>query len=109
MITQVTTIKLFYPMFFATIAIIAVCLIFTVKSILEKYKEIDSKNFLYKTHTNEHIDTTDKFSKAHTEIVTVKWDEAHEKEMHRMEIMIKEINNKVDMLVDRVIKLELNN
>lgn len=102
---DIITLKLFYPMLFTTIVIISVVLICAVKS-----------GFQFKTHVDEHIDTTDKFSKSHTEVVSG-LPIVYHKEIHNLEKEVKntnsriielakEINEKMDLLVERVTKLE---
>lgn len=103
---ETLTINLFYPLLFTVIVV----LIVTVGCVLVKCKDNNLfGNIFNKSSDNTKeitLNTTDKLSKAHTEIVEVKWDEAHEKEMHRLEVQIREIIEKLDMLIKRVSILE---
>lgn len=116
---ETLTINLFYPLLFTVIVV----LIITIGIVLVKYKDGSLfQNIFYKSSDNAKeitIDTTDKLSKAHTEIVEVKWDKAHEKEMHaiekdikdlnnKFETTLREINHKMDILLERVVALEQN-
>lgn len=94
-------IHLFYPLLFTVIIV----LIITIGIVLVKYKDGSLfQNIFYKSSDNAKeitIDATDKLSKAHTEIVEVKWDKAHEQEMHSLEMTVKEVLKKVNILMDR--------
>ena len=107
--TEITTINLFYPMLFIVIIILIVTI-----GIIIRGKNSDNKDTFIFAKSSDNakeitLDVNDKFSKAHTEVVKIKWDKVHEEEIHRMEEMIKEINDKVDMLIQRVIELEKAN
>lgn len=106
MIEQIATIRLFYPMLFLTIVIIAVVLIFAIKAILIKFKDDDSQNFRFKTHVDEHTDTTSKMKSMHDNVVKVDFTVSHEKELHLLEQNVKELNIKVDLLMEKVIAIE---
>ena len=105
---ETMTINLFYPMLFTTIVIILVVLICAVKS-----------GFQFKTHVDEHKDTTGKFSKAHTEVIDGLPIQYH-KELHSLEVSVEDnrnkmqeiiqivtdMNNKLDLAIERIIELE---
>lgn len=112
---DIVTIKFFYPMLFTTIGIIIVVLIFAVKNVLIKFKDNDSENFRFKTHIEEHTDTTTKLSKMHDNVIHIKFGEEHEleldvleKELKKLQENVKELNTKVDILFNKIIKLEQN-
>ena len=88
-------INLFYPCVFLTIIV----LIVTVGIVIVKCK--DSALF-----QNIFCKSSDKMEKMHEDIVKSTFTTEHEKELHRLEIGIREINQKIDILVERVIKLE---
>lgn len=112
---DILSFKGFYPMLFTTIGIISLALIFAVKAILIKFKDTDSKNFLFKTHVEEHTDTTSKMAQMHDNVIKVDFTEKHEKEFDSLERGLKDLDNKVkdlkiqvDKLIERVIELENN-
>ena len=116
MVEDITTLKLFYPILFFVIGVIITVLIFSCKTVLIKFKEKDSEDFRFKTHVDEHIDTTGKFSKAHTEIIAGLPIEYHQ-ELHCLEEKVKnvesqlilltvDINKKLDLMIERISKLE---
>ena len=105
------TLRWFYPMLFLTISIITIVLICTIKTVLVKFKDKDSQNFQFKAHIDEHINTTDKFSKAHTEVIEHTLPPVYEKELHSLEqnnklviTMLKEITIKLDFLIENTKK-----
>ena len=106
---EYVTLRLFYPMLFATIIVLGII----VGLVITKTKDNGLFNNIFNKHTDEHIDTTDKLSKAHTEVVEAKWDNAHEKELDYIEKKIDkiekdiiEINDKLDAFIQKVIELE---
>ena len=106
MTETILNIKLFYPMLFITISVISIALICTTKSILINFKDKDSQNFNFKTHIDEHKDTTSKMKDITDKVISVQYGIEHEKELHTLELMVKELNKKVDILVDKVANLE---
>ena len=52
------------------------------------------------------IDTTSKMKDMHNEVVKVEFTPAHEKEIHHLEVMVKEIRDDINKLFDRVAYLE---
>lgn len=113
MIETVAEYNTFWLIIFSAITIIAVGGILDIVIIKLKNKDTD---IFFKSSDNAKdvtIDTTDKLSKAHTEVVEAKWDNAHEKEMHDIEDKLRNIEKQMqeisDMLTDitnRVIALE---
>ena len=112
MIEDIVSIRFFYPMLFSTIIIIAII----IGLIIAKGKDNNLFGNNFNKHSDEHIDTTDKFSKAHTEVIT-RLPEEYEKELHSLEDNVKtvqdqliataeDINAKLDLLIERVAKLE---
>ena len=110
--TQVTAINLFYPLIFIVITI----LIITIGTVIVKIKDSSLFNNIFDRHVDEHIDTTGKFSLSHTEIVSG-LPTIYHKEFHNLEKEVKntnsriiqlatELNEKMDLLVERVTKLE---
>ena len=100
------TFKLFYPMLFITIGIVAIILICSAKSVLINFKDKDSQNFQFKTHVEEHQDTTTKMKDMHNEVVKVEFTPQHEKEIHHLEVMVKEIRDDVNLLFERIALIE---
>lgn len=107
--TTVWDLNLFYPFLFLTIIV----LIATIGLVITKTKDNGLFNNIFNKHTDEHIDTTDKLSKAHTEVVEAKFTPAHEKELDYIEKKIDkiekdiiEINDKLDAFIQKVIELE---
>ena len=97
------TINLFYPMLFVVIGL----LIIVSGVVLIKCKDSNLFNSIFNRHVDEHIDTTDKFSKAHTEVVERTLPPVYEKELHSLEKnnkrifdILESINNKLDMLIE---------
>lgn len=106
--TDIITIRLFYPMLFIMITIIATLIIFAIKAILIKFKDCDSENFRFKTHIDEHIDTTSKMTSLHDKVIKVDFTTSHEKELDAIEKLLQKLDDKVEMLSNKVIKLEDN-
>ena len=107
--TTVWDLNLFYPFLFLTIIV----LIATIGLVITKTKDNGLFNNIFNKHTDEHIDTTDKLSKAHTEVVEAKFTPAHEHELHSIEEKLRSIETQMQeisaMLTDitnRVIELE---
>ena len=123
MITQIANFHLFYPMLFTTIGVISLALIFAIKAILIKFKDTDSKNFLFKTHVEEHIDTTSKMKSMHDNVVKVDFTDKHEHELDEIEqtidthstqleqltLKVEQIDIKVDELLNQFIELRKQN
>lgn len=123
MITQIANFHLFYPMLFTTIGIVSLALIFAVKTILIKFKDTDSKNFLFKTHVEEHTDTTTKMANMHDNVAKVDFTSSHEHELDEIEqtidthttqleqltAKVEEINEKMDKLLNQFIELRKEN
>lgn len=119
----VLNLKLFYPMLFTTIGIVSLALIFAVKTILIKFKDTDSKNFLFKTHVDEHTDTTSKMKSMHDNVIKVDFTDSHEKELDEIEqtidthstqleqltLKVEQIDVKVDELLNQFIALRKEN
>ena len=101
-------IHLFYPLLFLTILVV-------LGSITFCFFKAKDTNIFFK-HTDEHIDTTDKFSKAHTEIIHT-LPTNYEQELHDIEKTLKltdekiiklteDINNKLNLIIERIQRLE---
>lgn len=103
--TTVWDINLFYPLLFLLMIITVV----TIGIVLIKNKDNNLFGNIFNRHVDEHIDTTEKFSQAHTEIVKAEFTVAHEKELHHIQEMVEEINDKLDDIIERVIELEKRN
>lgn len=101
MIENIGTIRLFYPMLFLTIGIILVVLICSAKSVMINFKGQDAESLRL-------TDTTTKMKDMHTDVIKTDFTVAHEKEIHHLEKMVQEINKNVDLLLERVTKLEQN-
>ena len=99
--TQVTTINLFYPLMFLAIIVIAVI----IGIVIIKTKDSSLFNNIFNRHVDEHIDTTNKFSLSHTEIVSGLPIIYHH-EIHSLERKIKDIDKKIDELAEKIIDLE---
>ena len=102
------SINIFYPILFITISVVTIVLICSVKTIMIKFKDNDSENYRFKAHIEEHIDTTDKFKNISDDIIKTQFTVAHEKELHNLEIMVEELNQKFDLLLERIIRIENN-
>ena len=89
--TTVWDLNLFYPFLFLTIIV----LIATIGLVITKTKDNGLFNNIFNKHTDEHIDTTDKLSKAHTEVVEAKFTPAHETQMQEISAMLTDITNRV--------------
>lgn len=120
---DILSFKGFYPMLFTTIGVISLALIFAIKAVLIKFKDTDSKNFLFKTHVEEHTDTTAKMKDMHDNVVKVDFTSSHELELDEIEqtvenhttqleqltAKVEEINDKVDELLNQFIELRKQN
>lgn len=104
--TQVATFHLFYPMLFLTIVILGII----IALVIAKCK--DGKlfqNIFYKSTDNAKeitLDTTSKMKSMHDNVVKVDFTASHEKELHLLEQNVKELNIKVDLLMEKVITIE---
>lgn len=103
--TTVWDINLFYPLLFFTIVIILGLITFCF------FKTKDTNIFF--RHSDEHEDTTTKMSKMHDNVVHVDFGKEHELELDVLERglkelqdNVKELNDKVDLLIRRVIEIE---
>ena len=120
MMEYVLNLKLFYPMLFTTIVILTIAVCSTIKymngntthkGIVENIKDI-----FFKSSDNAKevtIDTTSKMKSMHDNVIPLKYTSVQEKELHTIEVGLKnlkdnvdEINAKVDELIKRVIILE---
>ena len=106
-----STYNSFWLIIFSFLTIIAVI----IGLIITKSKDNNLFGNIFSKHTDEHIDTTDKFSKAHTEVIALP--KVYEDELHNLESDVKDIqerliettediNKKLDLLIERVAKLE---
>lgn len=111
MIEQTYQIHLFYPMLF----LLLLAIVITIGIVCVKNKDNNLFGNIFNKHTDEHIDTTGKLSKAHTEVLTLP--KEYEQEIHALESDVKEIkdnlldltkdiNDKLSLLLKRVTKLE---
>ena len=105
--------KLFYPMLFTTITIITIAIAIIIGLVKAKTKDNGLFNNIFNRHSDEHEDITDKMKSMHDNVIHVEFSEKHEKEFHSLECNIKELQKnlkelkqQVDLLVERVIKLE---
>lgn len=105
------TINLFYPLLFLTIIVAFVI----IGIVLIKAKDNSLFGNIFDKHADEHIDTTDKFAKAHTEVIALP--KQYEDELHSLEVSVRDtnqrildltndINKKIDVLIERIAKLE---
>ena len=101
--TQVTTINLFYPLMFLAIIVIAVI----IGIVIIKIKDSSLFNNIFNRHVDEHIDTTNKFSLSHTEIVSG-LPIVYHYEIHDLECKIKNIDKKIDELIKEINILKNN-
>lgn len=111
--TTIWDINLFYPLLFVVIGLF----IIMASIVIIKCKDSSLFNNIFNRHVDEHIDTTDKFSKSHTEIVSglpiIYHQELHQLETevknnnNRIIQLAKELNAKMDILVERVTQLEI--
>ena len=112
---DIINLRLFYPMLFSTIIIISII----VGLVIVKGKDNNLFGNIFSKHTDEHIDTTGKLSKAHTEVIAT-LPKVYEEELHDLETDVKDvkdvqtrliettedINHKLDLLIERVVALE---
>lgn len=96
------TINLFYPLLF----LFLLSIVITTGIVIIKSKNNGLFGNIFNKHTAEHIDTTDKFSKAHTEVIE-HLPPVYEKELHSLEKNNKKIidilegmNKKLDILLE---------
>lgn len=118
---DIVSMSFFYPMLFGTliILILAVCSVIKSRNGNMTFKDMFS---LSSNNAKEiTIDTTDKMKDMHTEVIKVLPD-AYEHELHklnsdvrtntdkitRVEALAQELNDKFDLLLQRVIELEKN-
>lgn len=112
MIEETYQIHLFYPLLFVVIGLF----IIMASIVIIKFKDSSLFNSIFNRHVDEHIDTTNKFSLSHTEVVSG-LPIIYHKEFHQLEEdvkdnkfriiqLAKELNEKMDILVERVTKLE---
>ena len=106
MTETVISLRLFYPMLFLTIGVVLVLLICSVKTILINFKDKDSQDFQFKTHCEEHTDTTGKMKGMHNEVVEHALPKEYESELHTLEVMVRELNDKVNYLYEEFLKLK---
>ena len=102
-------IHLFYPLLFIAIIV----LIVTIGIVVVKTKDNGLFNNIFNRHSEEHEDTTSKMAQMHDNVIPLKYTSVQEKELHTIEVGLKdlkdnvdEINAKVDELIKRVIILE---
>ena len=110
--------KLFYPMLFTSITIIGLTIIMSVGIVKVKGKDNNLFNNIFNRHVDEHIDTTDKMKDITIE--SLQRDPVNvEQEFHSLHVEIKDtnqrvtelaedINQKLDIMLSRIIKLEQN-
>ena len=102
------TVNLFYPM----IAITFIILIIAITSIIKSRNgNMTFKDMFCKSSDNAKqitIDTTTKMKDMHNEVIKVDFTSAHEKELHKLELMVQDLNQKFDLLLKRVINIENN-
>lgn len=113
MIEQVTQIHLFYPL----LALVLIVLIVAICSVI-KYRNgnLTFKDIFFKSSDNAKeitVDTTDKMAKMHDNVVKLDFNSSHENELHSLETGLKELQDnvkdlekKVDLLIERVVNLE---
>ena len=110
--TTVWDINLFYPLLF----LLVIVAIVSISIVLIKIKDSNLFNNIFNRHVDEHIDTTSKFSKSHTEIVAG-LPIVYHKEFHNLEQEVKnnhkymieiatELNQKMDKIIERISVLE---
>ena len=99
---ETVEINLFYPLLFTVIGLF----IIVSGVVIFKCKDSNLFNNIFNRHVDEHIDTTDKFSKAHTEVID-HLPPVYEKELHSLEKnnkkileMLENINGKLDILIE---------
>ena len=106
--TQITTINLFYPL----ISLVLIIGIVTIGIVFAKCKDSSLFNNIFNRHIDEHINTTDKFSKAHTEIIAG-LPIVYQQEFHSLEFNVKankekiiKLENKINELLEKISILE---
>lgn len=104
MIETITDYNSFWLIIFTFLTIVAVI----IGIVLLKGKDTFLFTNIFNKHTAEHIDTTDKFSKAHTEVIE-HLPPVYEKELHALEknnkkIMdiLEDISDKLNMLIEHL-------
>ena len=92
--TEITTINLFYPLLFLTIIVAFVI----IGIVLVKAKDNSLFGNIFDKHSDEHIDTTSKFSKAHSEVISLP--KQYEDELHALEISVKQTDERLINLLN---------
>lgn len=115
MITQIATIHLFYPMLFTVLIVLIIAVCSVIKS---RNGNMTFKDMFCKSSDNAKeitLDTTSKMADMHNNIVKLDFTSVHEKELDQLEKGYKKLkenveylNEKVDELFERIIKLEIN-
>lgn len=90
-------INLFYPFLFITIGLF----IIIGGVVIIKCKDSILFNNIFNRHVDEHIDTTGKFSIAHTEIVAG-LPTIYHKEFHNLEQKAKEHDERIEKLEEKI-------
>lgn len=107
--TEFIHINLFYPLLFLVI----ITLIVTVGIVVKGIKGDDTFKSIFNVSSNNAkditVDTTTKMKSMHDNVVHIQFGQEHEKELHKLEENIKDLNDKVDLLFERVIRLEQDN
>ena len=99
---QTTTINLFYPMLFTVIviAIIAICSVIKYRNGNMTFKDMFSKSSDNAKEVT--IDTTTKMKDMHSEVVKAEFTEAHEKEIHSLEVKTHSLEFKTDRMEELI-------
>ena len=116
---ETITINLFYPFLF----LLMIAIVITIGIVLVKNKDNNLfGNIFNKSSDNAKditLDINDKFSKAHTEVIT-SLPQHYEDELHSLEkavkntenkliVLAEDVNRKLDMIIERIVILENKN
>ena len=102
---DILSFKCFYPILFLSITVITIAVAIIIGIVKVKSKDNNLFGNIFNKHVDEHIDTTDKFSKAHTEMVEVVEvvdgiPTQYQHELHSIEETVKKETTRLDKLVD---------
>lgn len=113
MATWGTQVHLFYPLLFLTICLFLIISGCVIKSI---FNGSYFKAIFFKSSDNAKdvtVDTTSKMQSMHDKVIPIRYDVSKELEFHSLERGLRqltrnvhELNDKVDILLDRVITIE---
>jgi len=100
--TEITTINLFYPLLFIVLIVLIVAICSVIKS---RNGNMTFKDMFSKSSDNAKeitIDTTGKMANMHSEVIKAEFTEAHEKEIHELEVKIHRMEQLINSIKDDI-------